>query len=209
MDEPLQEVISEEEYMAYALLCKRGLRIVNAHIKNFCTTDEDQINDIITYRIKTYKSAMRKCERKGYTPTLDGIKKQMQDVAGIRAIMASIEDIYRVRDDIYAQPGLEVIEELDYIKNPKENGYHSLHLIVMIQVYHNNITRSVPVEIQLRTYSMHGWAVAEHKLVYKNSNPSEEAKAKLKHSAAHSSDFDREVVEMLEEQRKANNNLPV
>ena len=206
MEEPLNEVITEEEYMAYAMLCKRGLRIVNAHIKNFCTTDDDQINDIITYRVKSYKSAMDKCERKGYPPTLDGIKKQMQDVAGLRAIMTSIEDVYRVRNDIYAQPGLEIIEEHDYIKNPKENGYSSLHLIVMIQVYHNNTTKSVPVEIQLRTYSMHGWAAAEHKLIYKNNNPSDEAKAKLKHSAAHSSDFDREVVEMLEEQRKSISN---
>jgi putative GTP pyrophosphokinase len=208
MEEPFQnqEVITEEEYIAYAKLCKRGLRIVNAHIKNFCDTDDNYGNDIITYRIKSYKSAMEKCERKNYPPTLDGIKEQMQDVAGLRAIMTSIDDIYRVRNNIYAQPGLEVIEEHDYIKNPKENGYSSLHLIVIIQVYYDNMTKSVPVEIQLRTYSMQGWAAAEHKLIYKSSNPSDEAKAKLKHSAAHSRDFDNEVVEMFEEQKNSSEN---
>ena len=52
-----------------------------------------------------------------------------------------------------------VIEEKDYIRHAKPNGYRSLHLILRCGAY--------PVEIQLRTISMDTWAALEHHLKYK------------------------------------------
>ena len=55
----------------------------------------------------------------------------------------------------------------DYIKNPKENGYRSLHLIVEVPIFLENGKRSVKVEVQLRTIAMEFWANLEHQLRYK------------------------------------------
>lgn len=55
----------------------------------------------------------------------------------------------------------------DYIKNPKESGYRSLHLIVEVPIFLQNEKKSVKVEVQLRTIAMDFWASLEHKLRYK------------------------------------------
>ena len=59
------------------------------------------------------------------------------------------------------------IEKKDYIANPKENGYRSLHLIVAVPIYLEHEKRVMPVEIQLRTIAMDFWASLEHQLRYK------------------------------------------
>ncbi|MBR2002265.1 MAG: GTP pyrophosphokinase family protein, partial [Firmicutes bacterium] len=56
----------------------------------------------------------------------------------------------------------------DYIKNPKPNGYRSLHLVVKIPVYFVDGMVKMPVEIQIRTMAMNFWASLEHKLRYKS-----------------------------------------
>lgn len=80
----------------------------------------------------------------------------------------------------------EIIRNLlnDYDKNPKENGYRSLHLIVMVTVYFSDHKCNVPVEIQIRTIAMEFWATLEHQLRYKkNRNPIETMQKQLKQCA--------------------------
>ena len=55
----------------------------------------------------------------------------------------------------------------DYIKDPKPNGYRSLHLIVEIPIFLRNEKRFVKVEVQLRTIAMETWARLEHRMRYK------------------------------------------
>ena len=55
----------------------------------------------------------------------------------------------------------------DYIKNPKPNGYRSLHLIVSVPIFLEKEKRLMKVEIQLRTIAMDFWASLEHQLRYK------------------------------------------
>lgn len=82
------------------------------------------------------------------------------------------------------QEDIEKIQIKDYIKNPKENGYRSLHLIVMVTVYFSDHKCDVPVEIQLRTIAMELWAALEHQLRYKkNRNRMEGLQKQLKQCA--------------------------
>ena len=45
-----------------------------------------------------------------------------------------MEDIYRVVELLRKRKDMQVIEERDYIKTPKESGYRSYHLVVMYPV---------------------------------------------------------------------------
>ena len=62
---------------------------------------------------------------------------------------------------------MTVISEKDYIKNIKESGYRSYHLIVHYEVETVKGTTIIPVEIQIRTLGMNFWAIIEHSLQYK------------------------------------------
>ncbi|WP_130416727.1 GTP pyrophosphokinase [Xylanimonas ulmi] len=118
-------------------------------------------------RLKSFESIVAKAQRKAIPLTLDGVRSQMFDVAGVRVTCSFISDIYRVRDMLVAQKDLTLLEERDYIANAKPNGYKSLHLIVQVPVYLSDRVEDVIVEIQLRTIAMDFWASLEHKIFYK------------------------------------------
>jgi len=83
-------------------------------------------------------------------------------------VVCSFErDVYLLAEALLSQDDIELIAMKDYIKNPKENGYRSLHLIVAVPIYLVNEKRTMRVEIQLRTISMDSWATLEHQLRYK------------------------------------------
>ena len=54
-----------------------------------------------------------------------------------------------------------------YIKNPKPNGYRSLHLVLQVPVFMSDRVEKVNVELQIRTIAMDFWASLEHKIYYK------------------------------------------
>lgn len=126
----------------------------------------NQIEHIKT-RIKEPESVKKKLARHGYDYTYHNIKNHIKDIGGVRAITLFVEDIYRIRDYIYMQKDFEILEETDYIKNPKESGYRSLHLNIVVPVYENNAQKKVDVELQIRTVGMDFFASVEHKLRYK------------------------------------------
>ena len=77
-----------------------------------------------------------------------------------------------------------MIKYNNYINYPKKNGYRSLHLIVTVPVYQNDLLINVPVEIQIRTIAMDCWASLEHELVYKaDKKANDEIKQRLKKCA--------------------------
>ncbi len=139
----------------------------------------DPIHSIET-RLKSVESTYEKLRRRGFEQTPQNLTKIM-DIAGVRVVCSYIEDIYKIARVFLNQNGVRLITEKDYIKNPKPNGYRSLHLIVEIPVSLSVIQTSVPVEIQLRTISMNMWASLEHEVSYKmNDCLTEEYKAELK-----------------------------
>ena len=65
------------------------------------------------------------------------------------------------------QDDVKLVKTRDYIRNPKANGYRSLHLIVEIPVFLQEGRLMVPVEVQIRTIAMDFWASLEHSMRYK------------------------------------------
>ncbi|WP_017812240.1 MULTISPECIES: GTP pyrophosphokinase [Paenibacillus] len=121
----------------------------------------------IKSRIKSPESIMKKLQRKGYAQSLDDIKETVRDIAGLRITCSFTEDIYRVCQMLTNQADISVIEVKDYIRNPKSNGYRSLHMIIQVPVFMSDRQEDVYVEVQIRTIAMDFWASLEHKIFYK------------------------------------------
>ena len=128
----------------------------------------------IEYRVKTEESIVAKLQQRGYEVTVDNIYAHIQDVAGIRVICNYLDDIYYLRSLLTRNESFRVIREVDYIKEPKDSGYRSLHLIVDVPIVISEGTLHLPVEIQLRTIAMDMWASLEHELRYKSNRAFDE-----------------------------------
>lgn len=127
--------------------------------------------ETIKARMKKPESIYEKLQRLDVPLTIDSIEKNIEDVAGIRVICSFMNDIYLIADCLRHQDDLKIVQEKDYIKNPKPNGYRSLHIIVEVPIFLRQGKRTVQVEIQLRTIAMDFWASLEHKIRYKKNIP--------------------------------------
>ena len=121
----------------------------------------------IKSRLKSPQSIFEKLERKGFPVTVDSIRENLADVAGVRVICSFPDDIYRLAELFCQQDDIVLLREKDYIKNPKPNGYRSLHLILNVPVFLSTGKKYMKVEVQFRTIAMDFWASLEHKLKYK------------------------------------------
>ena len=128
--------------------------------------DRNPIETIKT-RLKSMDSITDKLLDRGFSLTLENIEQQLNDVAGVRVICGLPSDIYELADAFLRQDDVRLIMKKDYIANPKENGYRSLHLIVEIPIFLHDEKKMMKVEVQLRTLSMDWWASLEHKIRYK------------------------------------------
>lgn len=121
----------------------------------------------IKSRLKKPASIFEKLRRKGYPLTLEAIRDNLSDVAGVRVICSFPDDIYRIGNLLAKQDDIILLQAKDYIKNPKPNGYRSLHYILDVPIFLSNEKKYMKVEVQFRTIAMEFWASLEHKLRYK------------------------------------------
>ena len=121
----------------------------------------------IKTRIKTPESIVKKLKRYGYETSVENMVKYINDIAGVRLICSFTSDIYRLASMIGNQSDLKVISIKDYIKNPKDSGYKSFHMLVSVPVFLSDSVVQTKVEIQIRTIAMDFWASLEHKIYYK------------------------------------------
>ena len=124
-------------------------------------------------RIKSLDSIARKMIRRKIVPSFAAIEQNIRDIAGVRVICSLESDVYRMADHFLMQDDITLLEKKDYIANPKENGYRSLHLIVSVPIFTEKGKVDVPVEVQMRTIAMDFWASLEHKIRYKKNIPEE------------------------------------
>ncbi|WP_439108519.1 GTP pyrophosphokinase [Alkalihalophilus lindianensis] len=151
-------------------------------------------------RIKTPQSIFKKIQKKQLPISLDSIKENIHDIAGIRISCSFISDIYKISEMLQQQKDITVIECKDYIKNAKPNGYQSLHLILEIPVFMSDREENVKVEIQIRTVAMDFWASLEHKIYYKyKKTVPEHLLQELKEAADVAAELDRKMERIHEE----------
>ncbi len=111
-------------------------------------------------RIKSEESMREKCRRKGLPESEESALSLIHDAIGIRVVCAFLDDVYAIRDYLSKLPHCETVEEKDYIRHAKPNGYRSYHMILRVD-------GKWYAEIQLRTISQDTWAALEHHLNYK------------------------------------------
>ncbi len=152
-------------YYSYAIKEVRAkLEILNDELA--FKTKRNPIESIES-RVKKPASIIEKLKRKKYPVTVESAFMNLRDIAGVRVICSFIEDIYDIADMFLKQDDITLVECKDYIKKPKDNGYRSLHLIVMVPVYLSDRTLKLNVEVQIRTMAMDFWAALEHQANYK------------------------------------------
>ena len=148
----------------------------------------------IDARLKSPASIAQKLRRKGMPATLEAAEENLTDIAGVRIICNYLEDIYRIAELLAHQGDVELVRRRDYIQEPKESGYRSLHLVVRIPVFLSSHTELVPVEVQIRTIAMDFWATLEHQLRYKSDQEAtRQLRRRLKQCAEDSARLDQEM----------------
>ncbi len=131
--------------------------------------------DSITSRLKSPESIYEKIMRKNLPADIKSIEDHLSDVAGVRVVCSFINDVYMLADCLLRQDDIRLIKMKDYIKNPKPNGYRSLHLIIEVPIFLTNEKKMMKVEVQIRTVAMDLWASLEHKIYYKKELDEEKA----------------------------------
>ena len=148
----------------------------------------------IDSRLKSIKSIMEKIKEKKLEVTVENIRANVTDIAGIRVICNYLDDIYKVEKLLLTQSDVTLLRRRDYIKEPKASGYQSLHLIVEVPIFLSDGAIPIPVEIQIRTIAMDFWASLEHKLKYKTDNDvAEDLRYRLKICARAIQELDTEM----------------
>lgn len=169
LTEQFQEIV--EHY--FSIQCRYQSAIREVQTKLEILDDEFQSkhsrNPIhhMQSRMKSLPSITEKLRRKGIPLTIEAATQQLTDIAGIRVICSYIDDIYTIADLLIKQDDVRVVKWRDYIKQPKPNGYRSLHIVIEIPVFLQEGKIFVPVEVQIRTIAMDFWATLEHHLRYK------------------------------------------
>ena len=153
--------------------------------------------ETIKSRIKSPESILRKLEKNNLELTVDAIENGIFDIAGVRVICSFTSDIYMLADALLKQDDVSLIKRKDYIRNPKENGYRSLHLIIETPIFLHDRKKMMKVEVQIRTMSMDWWASLEHKIRYKKDLPDELSRklaAELKECADAAAKLDQKML---------------
>ena len=142
------------EYQCALMEVETKLNVLN---EEFAAKYQRNPFESIKSRIKEPLSIINKMKRKGFD---------------------AIASMLTGQDDII------LVDVKDYIKNPKPNGYRSLHLILDIPIFLSSGKKHMKVEVQFRTIAMDFWASLEHKVKYKKDvEHSEEIVAELKECA--------------------------
>ena len=133
-----------------------------------------------------------------YNP-IENMVRYINDIAGVRLICSFTSDIYRLAEMIGNQSDLKVLSIKDYIKNPKESGYKSYHMLVSVPIFLSDSVVDTKVEIQIRTIAMDFWASLEHKIYYKfEGNAPDYISRDLRECAKMVSELDEKMLQLNE-----------
>jgi ppGpp synthetase/RelA/SpoT-type nucleotidyltranferase len=125
------------------------------------------------YRAKDVESFQEKIARTGkdYRDPL----REVTDLAGVRVIVQSLEDVERVGNIIVREFSIDELRSVNKLHQlePDRFGYLSQHFIVRLANPRSQLSEWKGlgdrwVEVQVRTTLQHAWAVIQHSLDYKS-----------------------------------------
>lgn len=111
-------------------------------------------NTLVAKRLKRTPSIINKLilsKEKGLSSQLS----TMQDIGGCRVVFNTLRSVEKFVKNILSEKTFEL--KHDYIRNPKENGYRSIHLVGK---FDNGYGKKRIIELQVRTNIQHSWATA-------------------------------------------------
>ena len=159
--------------------------------------------EYVKARLKTPESIMHKLRKQGHSFNVNDLIEYIHDIAGIRITCSFFSEVYFLSDMIAKQDNLEVLSIKDYIKNPKESGYMSYHMLLSIPVALADAVVPAKVELQIRTMAMDFWASLEHKIYYKyEGNAPDYFERELQECASIISRLDTKMMSLNEAMKK-------
>ncbi|MFA7717547.1 MAG: RelA/SpoT domain-containing protein [Candidatus Absconditabacterales bacterium] len=114
-------------------------------------------NFIVSQRLKRVESVVIKLKRK----PMDLCR--MQDIGGLRVVVNSLKDVYKITQTyIDGKLSHKFCGIDDYIKDPKSDGYRSLHIKYETDygTDEKKHYKGLKIELQIRTKIQHSWATA-------------------------------------------------
>ncbi len=118
-------------------------------------------------RLKSIDSIKNKLKEKNLEFNEHNVLVGVPDVVGLRIVVSFLSDVYDIVGIINNSHNIIIKKRQDYIENPKESGYTSYHMNVLVPIYLENHVEYVEAEIQIRTIAMDFWASIDHKIRYK------------------------------------------
>ena len=144
---------------------------LEAYDKKVFQETGEHIYEHFNMRIKEDQSMREKCRRKGLPETAYSALHEMRDSIGLRIVTAFRDDIRLIVEEIRRMERVTVVNEKDYIRHAKPNGYRSYHMVLQVTTDFPDVEGNIPgkyyVEVQIRTIAMDSWASLEHKMKYK------------------------------------------
>ncbi len=144
---------------------------IEANSRRYEAEHGDKLYEHLIYRIKGDDSMRDKLVKHGLEPNTYNALRKVTDSIGLRVVCLFIDDVYENAALLKSLPGCTVVQEKDYIRDAKPNGYRSYHMILDVVTdapdVDGNNSGHFYVEIQLRTIAMDTWAALEHELKYK------------------------------------------
>lgn len=172
-------------------------REVEATLKKVIeSTVEGIAKDSVQSRIKKKEECIKKIEKK-YKGQCEkenkarDIKDFISDLIGFRIICLYESDIKIIgnllKNNFLCVEETDKTEELN--QKPNSFGYKGLHLDLELDKNRTNLPeyqkyQSFKFELQIRTVTQHAWSAIEHKLRYKEDNPSIEVERRINRLAA-------------------------
>lgn len=178
---------TKEDYRIISLWRSKHISIITAMVNAIKRKlNNNKSNGVIIARRLKRLSSMELKLKRFQDMQLD----RMQDIAGVRIIfkeLAQVEKFQKSMETTYLKGSrkFKLISTKDYISNPKNDGYRSIH-----QIFEYNDNVKMRLELQIRTKLQHYWATAVEVLDMKS-------KTKIKQGSGES--WNREFFKLCSE----------
>lgn len=118
--------------------------------------------EFVTGRVKEVSSILEKANK--FQIPVNRIGYELEDIAGLRIMCQFVDDIDRVVEILRERKDMQILYEKDYVRNVKQSGYRSYHMIIKYPVNMASGNIEILAEFQIRTLAMNFWATIEHSL---------------------------------------------